>query len=193
VPSYFQAYTLSGIIRSELGILTDLELKFPWPKLVGKKWYVACYLNELLLKLLPKQESVPVLYECYAKTLHALAGEEDYQFALIVFEKRLLETLGYGINLHTDSRDTQSLDSESFYRYHPVHGFIVSQASEDGSISGTAINALACEDEDLFSSNKNILTQAKHVVRMALKQQLAGVQLKTVQVLNDVNSFTINE
>jgi len=193
IPSYFQAYQLSGILKSELGILTGLEKEYSWPKLLGKKWFVACYMNELLLKLVPKQENVEKLYASYVETLHVLGETDDYHNALLVFEKRLLEVLGYGINLLTQSRNEEELATEQYYQYHPVHGFVSTQSGETNAISGRVINALENEDFDYFTENNESFSHAKRIIRMALKQQLAGVSLKTVQVMQDVNSFTIEE
>ncbi len=59
----------------------------------------AFYLNELLLKLTTRHDPMPELFEDYRRALGGLRGGAAVEAALRVFEKRLLEALGYGLDL----------------------------------------------------------------------------------------------
>ena len=59
----------------------------------------AFYLNELLLKLTTRHDPLPELFDHYHATLEALRGGAPLEPALRLFEKRLLEILGYGLDL----------------------------------------------------------------------------------------------
>lgn len=66
----------------------------------GDALFSAFYVNELLLRLLPREDAMPQLFASYAKVLEKLAGSEsDHQVALRTFELELMETLGYGLPL----------------------------------------------------------------------------------------------
>ena len=52
------------------------------------------YLNELLLKLTPRGESIAEVFDLYALTLGALRDGGNEQAALRNFERQLLEQLG---------------------------------------------------------------------------------------------------
>ena len=57
------------------------------------------YLNELLLKLTERCDPHPEIFAAYAACIEALVGGEAEEAALRRFEKRLLDNLGYGLEL----------------------------------------------------------------------------------------------
>ena len=57
----------------------------------------AWYMNELLLRLLPREDPHPGLYEAYDEALHALEEGGSAASALRRFEWMLLEETGYGM------------------------------------------------------------------------------------------------
>ena len=81
------------------------------------------YLNELLLRLLPKEDRHEALYDAYAAALRQLAGGAE-QAALRGFESVLLEELGYGVDLARDAGSGRPLESERYYQFEPGRGVI---------------------------------------------------------------------
>lgn len=64
----------------------------------GDALFSAFYVNELLIRLLPREDAMPQLFASYAKVLEKLAGSEAaHQAALRTFELELMEMLGYGL------------------------------------------------------------------------------------------------
>jgi DNA repair protein RecO (recombination protein O) len=57
----------------------------------------AWYLSELVLTLTARHDPQPELFGHYAQALAALRGAAGQERALRLFEKRLLDTLGYGV------------------------------------------------------------------------------------------------
>ena len=55
------------------------------------------YLNELLLKLLPREDAHEELFEAYATALAQLPSAQDHAAVLRRFERVLLRELGYGL------------------------------------------------------------------------------------------------
>lgn len=101
----FQPLMLSWSGASELKVLRRAESAGIVP-LAGRGWMSAWYLNELVLRLLPREDPHPVLFDHYSRTLHALAqahpSSSDPDVAprlsasLRRFEWMFLQETGYG-------------------------------------------------------------------------------------------------
>ncbi|MBT8141107.1 MAG: DNA repair protein RecO C-terminal domain-containing protein [Gammaproteobacteria bacterium] len=187
LPEYFQEYHLSGIGRSELGVLTGLDLIAGKAKLYGEAWLVACYCNELLLKFLPRHEPVDTLYIAYQSILHKLQSNKNYHLELLWYEKTLLECLGYGINFYFDAKTDDAIESERFYLFDVASGFRICSSQNEHAIPGFVIYALA--ENSWNDAYEKYFPAIKKVIRSALKYQLGDMQLKTVAVSNDLKQF----
>ena len=82
------------------------------------------YANELLLKLLARQDPHPVLFDVYADTLAALAEGSDEGAALRAFELMLLRELGWLPELNTATLTAQALQADGRYTLKPEAGLI---------------------------------------------------------------------
>src|SRR5690242_7885845 len=98
----FTPLLMSWSQRGELGNLGAVEAAGRPTILKGRPLMAAFYMNELLLRLLPRQDAHASLYDAYAQTLEALAGERPAA-ALRLFEIQLLSSIGYGLNLSQTS------------------------------------------------------------------------------------------
>jgi len=74
------------------------------------------YLNELLLKLLAREDPHPVLYDHYAQALALLAAGAPQAGVLRAFELLLLRELGWLPALHYEAASLQALRPESRYQ-----------------------------------------------------------------------------
>lgn len=98
--------------------------------LMGQALYVGMYLNELLAKLLPIEEPMPMIWQAYADSLTMLgtwqtngADTIRLKWQLRWFETQVLNDLGYGMDFcHT--ADGDALDPTVCYRYRLQHGFV---------------------------------------------------------------------
>ena len=187
LPEYFQEYNLSAILRSDLGTLTSLELLNRQKKLLNQAWLVACYCNELLIKFLPKYEPLPDLYNAYQILLNELRAGNEYQLALLWFEKRLLDSLGYGINFGFDAENGEFIEAEKYYKFKVASGFYSCSPNEKLALPGNVIQSLA--HEKWSSEDDEFFTLAKRTVRTALKYQLGDNILQSVSVTNELNQF----
>ncbi|PKM22081.1 MAG: DNA repair protein RecO, partial [Gammaproteobacteria bacterium HGW-Gammaproteobacteria-14] len=98
------------------------------------------YLNELLVRLLHREESLPSLFDAYEASLDLLSQtEQQADVVLRHFEFRLLDVLGYGVSLDCDSRGV-ALQSDHCYRLVPEEGLV-----EDarGNFPGRYLNDIA--------------------------------------------------
>lgn len=86
----------------ELYSLRGCEPRAPSVKLQGKALYCGFYINELLTRLLHRDDPHPDLWPLYEQSLLALSQGEMLDVILRQFEMGLLEDLGYGIALDQD-------------------------------------------------------------------------------------------
>ena len=169
-----QPLLLSWSQSGELGALTAVEAAGPSLPLSGERVFYGWYVNELILKLLQRQDPHAGLFETYALTLAQLGGDEAER-ALRIFEKRLLEELGYGLQLPDD------LSPDLHYRYDGSEGPLPAPAGK-ASYAGASLQALANESLD----NVQALADARRLLRAALAQQLGGKTLETPALLREL-------
>ena len=164
--------------RGELFTLRRLEAGGRMPELRGQALFAAYYLNELLLRLLQRQDPHPEVFEAYVQALHELS-ERPLESVLRVFEKRLLEALGYALMLDVDVHG-EAIEPGGHYRYLPEQG--PEPTRGQGGISGRALLALAAEACD----NAEDLRELKPLLRQVLGLYLGDRPLKTREFLIDL-------
>ncbi len=92
----FQPLLVSWSGGGEVKTLTRAELT-GIRQLGGASLMSAWYMNELLLRLLPREDSHPALYDAYDAALQALEQGASTAAALRRFEWILLDETGYGM------------------------------------------------------------------------------------------------
>jgi DNA repair protein RecO len=105
----FQPLLLSWSGAGEVKTLTRAELAGV-RHLGGRALMSAWYMNELVLRLLPREDPHPVLYDAYEAALSALAGGSNVAGALRRFEWTLLEETGYGVGGETPPFDEPEVE-----------------------------------------------------------------------------------
>jgi len=174
----FRALHFSWSERGELGTLTGIETGGPGLHLNGASLYSAFYLNELLVRLLVRNDPHPVLFDRYGIALNQLSGlPENLELTLRLFEKHLLQETGYGLLLDVDCQTGEPVWSDGLYDYHLEAGPVeVASGSKKGFLfSGSSLLALAQEQNfDLAA-----LRDAKRLMRAALNLYLGGKPLKS--------------
>lgn len=93
----FQPLALSWSGAGEVKTLTHADCAGIRP-LGGRAFMSAWYMNELLLRLLPREDPHPVLYDAYDAALQQLAQGSKAAGALRRFEWILLNETGYGVD-----------------------------------------------------------------------------------------------
>src|SRR5437868_8257064 len=106
----FQMLLLSWSGREEAAQLTGAESALAPPPLPSSCLMAAFYLNELLLKLTTRHDPLPVLFDTYHSALEGLRGGPPLEPQLRVFEKRLLEALGYGLDLGAEAQTGKRIE-----------------------------------------------------------------------------------
>src|SRR5882724_5557824 len=113
----FQPLTLSWTGAGELKTLIRAEWRGGLPLVSGSALLCGFYLNELLLKLLPREDAHPQLFRDYESTLGRLAAGAEQAPVLRQFELRLLSELGYGLPLTHEADTGAPVDPGTRYYY----------------------------------------------------------------------------
>lgn len=88
--------------RGDLKTLSEIEWIGGLPQLAGESLLAGFYLNELLLKLLPREDAHESLFLMYANTIAHLAHQGLKPDYLRAFEWQLLQALGVAPSLDYD-------------------------------------------------------------------------------------------
>jgi len=142
----------------------------------------AFYLNELILKLTTRDDPQVELFDAYALALAALASEAAAEPPLRAFERRLLDLLGYGVDLAAEIDTGRAIDPHGRYVYRPGQGVQRCVADAPGAVSGGSLLRLAAGT----LSAPGELEDARRVLRAALDYCLEGRELATRAVARAV-------
>ena len=124
--------TFSG--RSELKTLTNIDRDLSLTNTyLSRKSYSLLYINELMIKLLPKDAEHKPLFDLYSKFIQDSVNEEKIDYLLRNFELDLLEMLGYGINFHADINNEEEIKLNKNYIFVAESGFMASDNAKDFS------------------------------------------------------------
>lgn len=113
----FQPLLFAWSGQQELKTLIKAEWCGGMPLPGGSALLCGFYLNELLLKLLPREDAHPALYDSYEAALADLAGGGEQASVLRRFEVRLLAELGYALPLVRDADTGRAIDPAARYHY----------------------------------------------------------------------------
>lgn len=171
----FRPLLLSWVGGGELATMIGAETAGGSESISGAALMSAYYMNELLLRLLPRHDPQPTLFYHYVAALGRVM--QATAPALRVFEKQLLSALGYGLTLEYDMSSGEALRADTLYRYELERG-PVPAASANGEgiyVKGSALDALARED---FSRPEQ-LQQTRELLHSVLDQLLGTQPLRT--------------
>lgn len=171
----FQLLLLSWSGRGEAAQLTGAESADHDPSLPAASLMASFYLNELLMKLTTRHDPLPVLFDDYHATIEGLRRGMLLEPRLRIFEKRLLDALGYGLDLATQAHTGTAIEAAAYYHFRPAQGLVPTVAEAHGALSGRSLISLA--NERLESARD--LEDARRLLQSALAQCLEGRELTT--------------
>lgn len=178
--------------NGEVQTLTAAETGTQFTSLNGQKLLTAFYLNELLLRLLARDDPHPALYDAYAQTLRQLSEPAGNQMpaeeaSLRMFECFLLQELGYGLILDHDVSSGKVLQAQQLYCYQAERGPFTIE-SEQQCKNGLPVHGytllalhqghLSASDADMDCYNL-ILREAKILMRVNLACHLGAKPLQS--------------
>jgi DNA repair protein RecO (recombination protein O) len=182
----FQSLVVSWSGKGEVKTMTSAESLTLRKAIQGERLFCGYYINELVLRVLHRGEPYETLYDAYENALDGLVREQDLERTLRIFEKRLLQELGYGLHLFTDIDTGAPIEAGIKYRYVLEVGPVIDNGNEHRGIvlHGESLNALHCEENFTELHRREL----KQLTRAAIDQLLEGRPLHSRELFNRVFS-----
>lgn len=136
-PNILASVNYSG--KSELKTLVSWE-EITHFSILGKNLKILLYLNELIFKLLEKENKQDRIFESLIDFYKVLVSGDakNIEIALREFEYFLICELGYGFNLLYDDNGKKIVREKTYY-FHPAQGFSEKPLNNFLKVSGIDI------------------------------------------------------
>lgn len=172
--------------KAELKNLHSLEWGEGLLLLRGDALMCGFYLNELLLRLLPREDEHALLFDYYAETLRTLARGEELPATLRRFELRMLQEMGYALPLGHDERGEGILADRNYFYVAEQGPRSVRLAGQNGvQLLGKTLLDMAQGLYDDLQTRQ----QSKQLMRFLLAHYLGDKPLHTRQLLIDLQEL----
>jgi DNA repair protein RecO (recombination protein O) len=191
----FQPLVLDWFGRGELKTLKTAEPAGPATPLAGQNLLSAFYLNELLLKLTTREDPHEGLFAAYheaiteLRSLSRAAADNSRREEPVLrrFELRLLQELGYAVELAREAGTQAPIVAEKEYLYVVERGAV---AAVEGA--STPANAVRLRGATLLHLEQGrfedgvTMAQAKQLMRLLIGHSLNGQELATRAMVRDL-------
>ncbi len=182
----FSPLAVSWSGRSELKSLVRAEWQGGLAPLRGEGVLAAFYLNELLVRLLPRADAHPSLFATYVQSLAALAVRQGGRDPILrCFELDLLRDLGVAPSFQSCA-DGEPIDPRAWYHLDLQRGLQRSlDPSDPDRLAGSTVIALARRD----LSDPADAVAAQPLLRRLIGYHLDGRPLNARRVLMDLRTL----
>lgn len=177
----FSPMLISWSGRGELKTLGNIEFSSLPLLLNGDGLLCGFYLNEILIRLLQREDPYPQLFFLYQEVLQQLIQVKTVQATLRRFEKKLLHELGYGLSLTEEAQTGLAIVAEEHYQYIVDRGFIRCAFSETEASIFSGASLLALHHEQFQHVEQ--LKEAKRLMRLVLARYLGDKPIKSRDLL----------
>ncbi|MDP2226398.1 MAG: DNA repair protein RecO [Moraxellaceae bacterium] len=179
-PQLFQPLLIDLHGNGELRTVRQIEPAGAALQLTGTPLFSGFYLNELLSRLLPREEVQIGLFSVYAEALGLLAEGKMIEPLLRRFEHDLLEVLGFGIDFGCEGTG-EPIQPDFSYAFFVERGFLRVTSIERGW-PGELLLRIA----DGVSLDEDVLRALKSIHRLAISSLLGGRPLKSRELFQTV-------
>lgn len=179
----FQPLSVGWSGKAEMRTLTAAEWIGGLLPLEKSALLCGFYLNELLVKLLARDDPHPTLFDHYIATLNQLAHDEPAPIVLRKFERALLKETGVGGDFTVCTATGGMVEEDRIYVVDPERGPRPAYPADTAPrVSGKTL--LDMEREDYTDGATQ--SQSKFLMRFLLAHHLDGAPLNTRQILIDL-------
>jgi DNA repair protein RecO (recombination protein O) len=206
----FQPLSIDWFGRGELRTLKAAEPTAPATPLAGPSLMAGFYLNELLLKLTHRDDPHEGLFEAYDEAVTELrrlsrrtgdrplvppagTGEPapsrpDLETTLRRFELRMLQELGYAVELAREAGTGTAIAAEREYWYVVERGPVPAEG-QVAPANAVRLRGLTLIDLERgrFEDTATV-AQAKQLMRLLINHSLNGQELATRALVRDLRS-----
>jgi DNA repair protein RecO (recombination protein O) len=179
----FMPLNISWFARTNLGTLTEAEIQDAPISLAGDALISGYYMNELLLKLLHKDDPQLDVFSLYSETIKKLSLTNQIAPLLRQFEIKLLELIGYALNLIEVVDSQIAINSSSYYEYKPDMGlFMVENKQGAMTFLGSQLQSIQKQNFEC----EDTLRCANRLLKNIISYQLGGKKLMTRKVIEEM-------
>ena len=180
-----QSIRFDAVQRGELAQLGAAEAVDAAPILHGDAAMAAFYVNELCLRLTPRQAPQPELHAAYAWVRERLRAGEPLAWALRRFERDVLDALGSGLDFGCEGEGA-AIDPAARYRLDPEQGprRVLSERPGERRESATGAALLALATDAMPTADD--LASLRLPLRAVLLHHLGGRGLKSWDMLGEL-------
>lgn len=175
----FTPLEVSWVRRGEMATLTGAEPLGTAPRLTGRALWCALYANELVLRLMPRDDAEPEIFSAYSTLLPSLQEPSRQADALRTFELDLLTGLGVSPDLAIDTETGEPVVAEGWYRVDPVRGPEPERIGR--GVPGRVLLALSNREPQ----RPDDAAPARRVMRQLIDHQLDGRPLETPRLFRE--------
>ena len=182
----FHPLHLTWSTSAELGTLMSAEWGGGQASLSGIGLMCGFYINELLLRLLPRDDPHEALFDAYGTTLARLAAGDEQASVLRGFERRMLAELGYAPVLDRDAANGAQIDAAKHYSYEAERGPVETRRdSGESVVSGRTLLDMVADNYD----SSRTRDEARRLMRALIAERLGGQALHTRAVLSELQDL----
>ncbi|WP_371861465.1 DNA repair protein RecO [Pseudoduganella umbonata] len=179
----FQPLSTGWTGKNELRTLTDADWVGGLLPLEKTALLCGFYLNELLVKLLARDDAHPALFDHYVSTLNQLAHNEPPPIVLRKFETALLKETGVAADLARCADSRGRVKPGIQYVVDPERG---PRPARDNDTAPRVAGKTLLDMEREEYTDPATQAQSKQLMRFLLAHQLNGAPLNTRQILIDL-------
>lgn len=187
----FRPLLLSWSGRGELSVLSGAEAAAPAVQLRGVMLACGFYMNELILRLLHRNDPHPALFEAYHTGLLSLEADDNAERPLRMFEKRLLKELGYALVLDHEVESDRPIEPDLRYNYILERGPVPLRRGTGGNLSIRGSTLLQLAQDQL--TDKQCLHESKRLLRAILSYHLDERMLNSRRFMQRVDGNVNSE
>ena len=191
----FHPLRMTWSASAELGTLMSAEWSGGQAFLSGIGLMCGFYLNELLLRLLPRADPHEALFDAYGEALARLSAGSAHArpsagaaLAAVLrgFERRMLAELGYAPMLDRDAANGAQIEATKHYAYEADRGMIETRRADADSVyRGRTLLDMAADNYD----NSRTRDEARRLLRALIAERLGGQPLHTRAVLAELQDL----
>lgn len=188
-----QYVRFDALQRGELAQLQSAEALDAAPLLGGDAALAGFYINELVLRLAPRHDPLPELYDAYRLARERLRNEAADRAAiswlLRRFERDLLEAIGFGLPFNVDG-DGAPIDPAARYSLDAEQGprRLLMDRGRDATATGQALLALAKDT----MPGEDELAGLRRALRTVLVHHLGARGLKSWELMGELGRIARN-
>tara|TARA_B100001027_G_scaffold216668_1_gene193742 strand:+ start:1571 stop:2269 length:699 start_codon:yes stop_codon:yes gene_type:complete len=177
-PNILSSVNYSG--KSELKTLVSWE-EITHFSILGKNLKILLYLNELIFKLLEKENKQDRIFESLINFYKVLVSGDakNIEISLREFEYFLICELGYGFNFLFDDNGKKIMKEKTYY-FHPAQGFSEKPLNNFLKVSG--IDIINFTNGKITSSSAR--TKIRKIMQLAISY-IAEKPLNAGLIFND--------